>query len=448
MWKVRGDRGKRWRSRDPETGAVQYHKGDADLAEALYRNQERPAGHVIVLGGETDTETAWEYAPGDLSYVCAPVGESSTKADLGALQDAERVTVLYDADRTGRTGAQEMAKAIIEHRRTNGLPTIQVTAYGGPGESGADLKDAVTRVPHADRKDAAREWIETGIQGATPPRVPRANAPYGSESTVIADWLFRQTGAYLGKHQYEGHQVLSRSNPNPRQPSEWIVQIGGTWVKANFPRAAQAWVRSARIELKDEIRSLKRVIDGKEPGIPAPEDSKPTEKRIKYLQGIRKELEDHGKITRAVEAYRAEVDREPEEFDQAELVIGLPPNVDNPTEALIRHRRDIQSGKEAHCFDPRTGKMRLASPEDRITRHIAVPIETKHIPPEGFTVEDLAHPGSESQRWIMNVSPGIWGRILEVSGIPDEARFRIDSKTAAAIVETCGLCLLGIKQGY
>jgi len=462
IWKERTPQGKRWRSRGGDGAVRKSIKGhfDTDLI-GPYRFAEYLSGHVIILAGETDTETAQRYTRGDVYQFCSmPFSETTTKGLLTPFDQATKITILYDADSAGRKGARSMATRIMLHRQESGLAPIPVGFYAGEGESGIDLKDTVAPYTEEMRPEVVSTWIQNGVQQsiiAEPPPPPDpcstdGNYPSRATHEEIGAWMLQEMGAHW-EGLWEGLQVHYVHGAGKRADGRWISFQGGRWREIDFRRVASEFIRTASVDLTKDITTLRSRIEEGFLGKEVEEsDVARIEGRIKHLDGIRKSMESQHNSNSSISRIQDFVGRDPSLFDQEDLVAGAVPHLGDATESVIEERVDVGSQHPARVFNARTGEIRNGLAKDHITRGLGVVLPDDVVIPDEVTVEGLAQQDTPAEEWIMTYCPKLWEFICQISSyypdIENPVTPHVDLEVAALLVETAGLCLIGTKQPF
>jgi len=463
LWKERTPKGKRWRRRGPNGETLFQIKDHYDTAQiGPYRFVEHLSGHVIILGGESDVETAQRYGSAKgYEFCCMPISESSSKGRMDPLDHATQITVLYDADHAGRRGCKSMAERILMYRMERGLPPISISYFAAEGESGNDLKDAAMAVPEYERTPAVLAWIVNGIGQATqvvPPPPPDpidtdGNYPMSPTHSVIADWILREVGGQWDDVMWKDTEVLHINGFSEKDSGRWVGFQGGRWREIDFIRVMASFIKQACAEIDQDLWTLRdRVENGFQECDLSYEELERVGAKISHLKKIKSQFESYYAQELPLRIVKRHVARSPDCFDNKDIVAGEVSGLGDASECIIKDRVKIGMDHPTMVFDVRSGVIREGKKEDMITRglSVALPADTS-VPPE-VNVEGLARQDTEAERWIMTYCPKIWEILQQISSYhPDPenwSRVHVDLEMAALLVETAGLCMIGTMQPF
>jgi len=477
LWKERTPKGKRWRCRGKD-GQPSHETTKEHPRKTIgpYRFTEHLTGHVIILGGETDAETAQAYAGGNHWQFCSmPGSETDPTGDLQPLDGATKITIIYDSDQAGRDGSKRLADRIIEHRYREGLPTIPIGHFAGEGETGADLKDHVeSKNTIEERRQAAHQYIQQGIDGATPATNPnplaldKSRYPKDYTHSAIANWIRKETGAHWEGHDWANHTLLYEESPtgSDREAGRWIATIAGRWIGVNTKRILGALLNEAIKETESDLRTLKERSKKGFMGRDLTQDQQEQAEALsKWLHKLNRGLESQGARNGALEELATIASRSPERFDRKQLVVGAPPKIADPTKAIIDHRRDIQTENPCCVFEIETARIRQGKKEDMITRGLSIPLPETLTMPTGeegnpITAKDLLNVGDLTEEdtyignWIAEHCPRIWDFLRQIASYYPDPTNPVgqqpicDPEIVALLAETAGLCLIGQRQPF
>jgi len=461
LWKQRTQRGKRWRCRVDGKVYRSAKKGYDTSTLGPYRFAESLTGHVIILGGETDTETAQVYASGaGYQFCCMPFSETTAKGVLSPLDNATQITILYDADTAGRKGAKSLAEKIMLHRQMSALTEIPVSYYAGKGNSGADLKDCAQAVVESQRVAVVKQWLHDGIQQSArcpapplpDPSETDGNYPVGASHKDVSDWVLREMGG-----QWDGmwddlqiHYVFGAGRIDE---GRWVSFQAGRWREVDFRRIMSEFFNFACKEIDQDVRMLNNRLSDGFFGTDLDKDAvKRIEAKVKHLQSIHKFLGHQYNCSSSEQKVQSLVGRESRLFDAKDLVAGAAPALGDATDCVIAQKRNVGVRHPAMVFEARTGRVRPCTADDAITRGLGVVLPDDIQVPSNVTAKGLSSVNTPAEEWVMTYCPNIWTFLCEISSYyPDPENlenFAVDLEVAALLVETAGLCLIGTSQPF
>ena len=316
------------------------------------------------------------------------------------------------------------------------------------------LSVEVEEVEEGERGRVAMEYIRECARFAVMPQLDDVGGgdvlrvPSTSADADMCEFFLVESGSGSGGIQWSGNQILYELNAENREPGRWVSVQGGVWRECNFPRVSAEWVRVARMDLVRERGKMEMELEGLSDEV----SMERMRKRIGRLRKLEQALKSDSALNRALSAMRKITSRERDIFDQLGLVVGHPPLLGNATDELIQVRVDIGLEDPANVYEVGSGILRAARKEDYATRYLSVPLLRENVPPSGIRALDLSVEGSDAERWVEERCPAIWTFLLQVSSYnvgSDQRGVQVaDVETAACLVETAGLALIGTMQGW